>query len=269
MSGIASASIPDPNGTIHACYQKSGGALSVIDQSVTKCSSNQTAISWNQVGPQGPQGPIGPAGMNWKGTWNSTTTYQINDAVDDGGSAWIADAINTNSEPSDTNPVWHVLAHKGDTGTAGVQGPPGPTGPLGPPGPQGLQGAAGPTGATGPSGPQGPAGPSDLYVARASGVDISGGSTVLTLSVPAGSYLINAKVEIENLDLTNQEAFCELSTGDVSRIHQGDTDADPATIPLLDTTTVSATTAITLTCDTFQGTADNATLTAMKVTTIH
>ncbi len=64
-AGIAYATIPDASGVIHGCYTKSGGALSVIDSSVTKCGSNQTELAWNvqgQVGPQGPQGLQGVAG---------------------------------------------------------------------------------------------------------------------------------------------------------------------------------------------------------------
>jgi len=56
------ATIPDSNGVIHACYNKSGGSIRVIDDSVTKCSSNETSLSWNVTGPPG---PIGPADLTW------------------------------------------------------------------------------------------------------------------------------------------------------------------------------------------------------------
>src|SRR5215470_2603175 len=61
-AGITFATIPDPVGIIHGCFNKSGGNLRVIDNSVTSCGSNETAINWNQSGPMGPQGPVGPAG---------------------------------------------------------------------------------------------------------------------------------------------------------------------------------------------------------------
>lgn len=54
--------IPATNGTITACYNKSGGALNVIDSTVGKCGNNQTQLQWNQQGPQGPTGPAGPVG---------------------------------------------------------------------------------------------------------------------------------------------------------------------------------------------------------------
>jgi hypothetical protein len=60
--GVAYATIPDSNGVIHACYNKSTGTLRVIDSSVTNCPSNDTALNWNVQGPQGPQGPAGPQG---------------------------------------------------------------------------------------------------------------------------------------------------------------------------------------------------------------
>jgi hypothetical protein len=65
---ISRASIPDADGVIHGCYNKSGGSIRIIDSSVTRCGSNETAVNWSQtgppgpIGPQGPQGPTGPAG---------------------------------------------------------------------------------------------------------------------------------------------------------------------------------------------------------------
>ena len=60
--GVAYATIPDSSGVIHGCYQKSGGALSVINASVTGCAKTQTELQWNVQGPTGLQGPQGPAG---------------------------------------------------------------------------------------------------------------------------------------------------------------------------------------------------------------
>jgi hypothetical protein len=62
VGGAAYASIPDSSGVIHGCYLRSGGSLRVIDASVTGCKSTETALNWNQTGPQGPVGPQGPAG---------------------------------------------------------------------------------------------------------------------------------------------------------------------------------------------------------------
>lgn len=106
----------------------------------------------------------GPKGLNWKGTWNSTTNYLADDAVSFNGSSWTAKRGNINVPPVE-GVDWTIVAQKGDTGATGATGSTGPqglTGPMGATGatgPAGPQGAAGPTGAEGPPGPQGPEGP--------------------------------------------------------------------------------------------------------------
>ena len=63
-AGIAYAAIPDPNGVINGCYSSGQGQLRVIDmENGDQCKNNETAISWNQQGPQGIPGPIGPQGL--------------------------------------------------------------------------------------------------------------------------------------------------------------------------------------------------------------
>jgi len=52
--------IPSADGVIHACYSNSG--LVRLEPAEYVCHKKQTAISWNQTGPQGPQGPRGPQG---------------------------------------------------------------------------------------------------------------------------------------------------------------------------------------------------------------
>ncbi|HEX4725154.1 MAG TPA: hypothetical protein VH333_21775 [Pseudonocardiaceae bacterium] len=65
---IAYAAIPDPSGAIHGCYDTTLGRLRVIDPASTnplsnRCVPTETAISWNQTGPQGIPGPQGPQGQ--------------------------------------------------------------------------------------------------------------------------------------------------------------------------------------------------------------
>lgn len=69
VAGIATGAIPSASdGVIHACHEKPGlladpGDLRVIDKEAGQsCRSNETALSWNQRGPEGPQGPAGPQG---------------------------------------------------------------------------------------------------------------------------------------------------------------------------------------------------------------
>ncbi len=149
------------------------------------------------VGPIGPQGIAGPAGINNRGTWVSTTAYQIDDSVAYAGASWIALAVNTDSAPGPINTNWQLMAAKGinnqgswvssvnyqvdDAVTDGGQfwiavavntdsepailnpnwqlvAASGATGPAGPSGPQGAPGQTGPIGQTGPAGPTGATG---------------------------------------------------------------------------------------------------------------
>jgi hypothetical protein len=62
VAGVAYASIPGPDGVIHACYKTSNpaqGALIVIDSGAT-CPAGFAALNWNHTGPAGAQGPPGP-----------------------------------------------------------------------------------------------------------------------------------------------------------------------------------------------------------------
>jgi hypothetical protein len=68
--GIASATIPDSGGLIHACFKNENGQLRVIDSG--DCGPNEAALTWNQtgsVGPPGPQGDPGPTGPSGTLAW--------------------------------------------------------------------------------------------------------------------------------------------------------------------------------------------------------
>lgn len=59
LGGVAYATIPDGNGVIHGCYDRSG-SLKLIDTGAGQsCPKGYTALSWNQSGPQGPAGANG------------------------------------------------------------------------------------------------------------------------------------------------------------------------------------------------------------------
>jgi len=100
------------------------------------------------------------AGINNRGAWSASSSYDVNDAVTDQGSFWLALAQssantaspNTSCEPSmpGCGADWQLLA---------AQGPQGSTGPTGPQGPTGMTGTTGATGPQGPAGPQGNVGP--------------------------------------------------------------------------------------------------------------
>jgi hypothetical protein len=64
---VAVVSVPDGQGAFYGCYVKSTGVLRVIDPASTttarnRCKATETAITWNQKGPQGLPGPAGPQG---------------------------------------------------------------------------------------------------------------------------------------------------------------------------------------------------------------
>lgn len=93
-AGVAYATIPSDN-VINGCYSKSGGALRVIDATVTNCSKQETALAWNVQGPKGDKGDPG--------------------------------AIGATGATGPTGPAGPT----GPTGATGPQGPPGPQGPAG------------------------------------------------------------------------------------------------------------------------------------------
>jgi hypothetical protein len=93
----------------------------------------------------------------------------------------------------------------------------GPQGPIGPAGAAGPQGPTGPAGAAGPQGPTGPAGLSHAYSYESSGVTLpqspSTGS-VVSGAVPAGTYVVFARVWLNELLMATDPApsvTCDLS----------------------------------------------------------
>jgi hypothetical protein len=102
-------SIPGPNGVIHGCYNASG--LLRLEPSADACQGKETAISWNQKGPQGPQGktgpegpqgPTGPAGPGEEAFTSGTATYTVPAGVSElrvelwGGGGGGADTFQAN-----------------------------------------------------------------------------------------------------------------------------------------------------------------------------
>lgn len=74
----------------------------------------------------------GPVGMTWQGTWNSATSYLVDDAVQYNGYAYIAIQAGTNHTPDPAGTAyWNLLASKGDTGATGATGATGPAGTSG------------------------------------------------------------------------------------------------------------------------------------------
>jgi hypothetical protein len=107
------------------------------------------------------------------------------------------------------------------TGAAGAQGPAGPQGSVGPAGVDGVDGA---DGADGEQGPQGPAGPPGADGANGPGVGLASATarpvrvkrraTVLErLDLPAGSYVLMAKVSLAQRSWHGTRVMCGLRAG--------------------------------------------------------
>jgi len=115
-------------------------------------------------------------------------------------------------------------------------------GPAGPVGAAGPQGPPGPQGATGPEGPQGPPGVVNGY-ANSFGSNVSlgvGFTTVDTLALPAGSFLVTAKtVPNSNLLTAADVVTCALTDGSGALIDQSYTLLEPGFSPNFDIQTVA------------------------------
>lgn len=97
VGGVAYGVIPDAGtNVIHSCYDKTTGALRVIDPSKGQsCTASETALKWNG------------RGLNLRGGWNSTTSYAAGDVVTLGGGTYAARLANSNSMPPNSN--WATL----------------------------------------------------------------------------------------------------------------------------------------------------------------
>ena len=77
-AGVATATIPDASGTIHGCYKKTNGNLTLVDTDKGgTCQASEAAAGWSQTGVQGLPGPQGVQGQ--QGQQGSTGP----DGVDD------------------------------------------------------------------------------------------------------------------------------------------------------------------------------------------
>jgi len=104
------------------------------------------------------------------------------------------------------------------------------TGPAGPQGPAGPAGAQGPAGAAGPTGPQGPAG-ADGAGATAFFKALTAGTTppgpaILSLNLPAGAYVLMARVRVFNTAFSDAEAALNCSIGVPGQLASTETDVN-------------------------------------------
>lgn len=106
----------------------------------------------------------------------------------------------------------------------------GPAGPQGPVGPAGAQGPVGPAGATGPTGPQGPAGAGGTEATaffKALTADVNTpGPAVLALNLPAGAYVLMARVRLWSKTFDDAEAALNCSIGVPGQLASTETDVN-------------------------------------------
>jgi len=199
---VAFAQIPDSDGVIHACYHTGNGGIRVVNDA-TECTSGEASLDWYQAGApgaQGPQGPDGPAGAD--GAQGPQGPQGLPGADGANGS----DGAN------------------GADGAQGPQGPPGADGADGADGAQGPQGVPGADGAQGPPGPQGPQGPQGPAGADGAAPGLAS-STIGPLKVrkrvrvlerldlPAGAYVLLAKVSLGQVSSHSTHVVCGLTAG--------------------------------------------------------
>jgi hypothetical protein len=87
-----------------------GTPASVLNGGTSNAAVLNFLIPQGPTGLVGTQGPQGPIGINNRGAWNGSNSYNPSDAVFDSASYWLATAANSNSEPSPTNTNWQLLA---------------------------------------------------------------------------------------------------------------------------------------------------------------
>ena len=184
------------------------------------------------AGPIGPAGPQGPSGLT--GPPGATGPAGANGppgpagAIGPPGPAGAiglpgpAGAIGPPGPAGPQGPIGFT----GPAGSVGAPGPIGLPGPTGPPGsdgatgPAGPQGSAGATGPAGPPGPPGSQGPSAGFTAQfglsTTPVTVTN-TSVTSLFVPLGSYIVSSKVVLSNNSATPTNVACFLAQGTSGR----------------------------------------------------
>lgn len=140
---------------------------------------------------------------------------------------------------------------------------------------RGATGARGASGATGATGAPGPAGPSDVYAAGTAFQSLPTTETTLgTMTVPAGSYLLQAKVTLEastasHSDCTLGGLFGSSIIWDQGQVMHNAPSDD--VISLLGAATFTAPQVVELDCRATTGTvlADDARVTAITTGALH
>lgn len=158
----AAGAIPGADGVIHGCFDQTNGNLRVIDPTTASCRNSESAIFWNQEGPQGPQGEQGIQGPQGEQGLQGIQGEPGTDGAD--GTDGLDGKTVLNGSGAPTDAVGAVGDFYLDTSSSMLYGPKtdsgwgtgtsliGPAGPTGPAGAAGQDGADGQAGADGQDG---------------------------------------------------------------------------------------------------------------------
>lgn len=154
-------------------------------------------VAWSAVAPSIP-GPDGIIHSCYNATGNPVGSLRVIDPTTGATCSKNEKSLNFNQ-----------------TGPQGPQGIQGVQGLAGVDGTDGLDGTDGTDGTNGAPGATGPAGLSHVYSDSTfqSYFSNSAETVVLSVSVPAGAYVVNSKVSVNNQDSDSQSASCYLKVG--------------------------------------------------------
>jgi len=63
---------------------------------------------------------IGNIKFNWKGAWDSSTTYAVDDVVSHSGSSYVSIQAGSNQNPASASSYWEQMSSAGTNGTNGT-----------------------------------------------------------------------------------------------------------------------------------------------------
>jgi hypothetical protein len=180
----------------------------------------------------------------------------IQGCYDSGGNLKVVNALPC--PKSYTALAWNQQGVKGDTGATGATGE------------DGINGVDGTNGTNGTNGAPGAAGTSDVFHAT-KGPAVTLAGTLLSVSVPAGNYLVVATAGVLNQDGDPQTATCSRVGGFSTDVRLGGV-GDGAVftdVPIVDTVSLASPGTIAIECHGFTVVSGEARLTATKVTARH
>jgi hypothetical protein len=284
VTAAVQASIPDGGGVIHGCYTKTSlgqnppGAVRVVDTALgQRCNANEVALNWSQTGPPGPQGPQGPqgpkgttgpqgpkgdpganayfagTGLNLSGgnTFNLQKSYQLPQGCATNQAPYQTAVPNTwgcftaanASETCSSGKFQNGVDANGDIKCA--------------------------TPAAGTSGPDVWA----TYVAGPVDTPQGGNTPIATLSLPAGTYVVDADFTAFDDIVGDGEILmnCDIEPGQSSTAQTGQGDDSRVPVTLHAVVTLAATADVSTWCGDYGGSDHVAyiEMTALKVGTLH